>query len=323
MPTEIRISVIIPNWNGSPFLFELLTSLTRTAGTEREIILVDNHSTDPSVAMIETFYPGVRIVRNRQNGGYGQAVNLGLYHARGDLMILVNTDISWTDDWIGRCRDFLAAREEYDFAVPAVHNYYHRHLLDSAGDRLNRRLMPLKRGFGLPASALPAEGCDLQLASGSALAIRRRFFDRVGGFDESYFMYYEDTDLFWRGLLKRSKGRLLPGAVVYHREGGSMARRQMERRGAETDKEYLLARNRCWLIGKNCPAGYLVLASPLLFLEWIRTGLSYVLRGQGLLFLRAQAASVRHWPVLRRKRKLIQKHRSLRFREWMKVLRAG
>lgn len=321
---SFALSVIIPNWNGSPFLFELFTALFGCGGLDRtEIILVDNGSTDASARMTREFYPAVRTLELGANQGFARAVNRGIQAASGECLAIVNNDISWDRDWLAPGVRFLAENDDYDFAVPLVLNYFRRGLVDSAGDGVNRRFMPYKRWFGHPRRMAEAGPCDLTAASCSAVLFRRRFFERVGAFDEDFFMYYEDADLFFRGLWKGARGRLLPDLEVYHREGGSIRRYEQEHQArlGSGAKARLLVRNRVFFLVKNCPLGYAALAWPLLFLEWVRSFLHHLRRGDGLLFLGAHREALPLLPRMFWKRRLIQKHRQITVRKMIALLR--
>jgi len=308
-----RISIIIPNWNGVPFLFELFASLRSGSGpSPREIIVVDNHSGDASAEMIRTFFPEIHLIPLDTNIGFAAAVNRGLHASSGEYVAVINNDVSWQQDWLATGADFLDRNPEYEFVAPRVLNYFRRHLLDSAGDSLTRALRPYKRGFGRPCTEYTVPE-PIPAASCSAVLFRRSFFERVGAFDEDFFMYYEDVDLFFRSILKGFQGYLQAESEVYHREGGSIDRyeRHPQRKGVRRLKQYLLQRNRDYLLMKNCPAPYLLLGFPWLAGELLRT-VFLLARWRWIgTFLQAHFQALRHVPVMWRKRRLIQKRRKL------------
>jgi GT2 family glycosyltransferase len=333
------VSVIIPNWNGSPFLFELLASLGEAEG--REVIVVDNGSSDGSVPMLRDYHPAVRRLELPINEGFSRAVNRGLHLARAPFIAIVNNDTSWTRDWLDPAVAFLEGTPAYDFAAPLVLNYFRRDRVDSAGDGITRSLRPYKRFFDRPSAAIPPGGRDLVATSCSAVVFRRSFFDRVGSFDEDFFMYYEDVDLFFRGLLRGQRGRLLPDLVVYHREGGSIGR-WVEPNGGQpgrpsrqavipppvggesssldsqvpgNGKTFLLVRNRVWFLVKNCPAGYLVFAWLLLrSLGW------HFVHGSLGTFGRGHRRSLDGLARIRIKRRITQRNRRIPLRRLWQLL---
>ncbi|MBN2432870.1 MAG: glycosyltransferase family 2 protein [Acidobacteria bacterium] len=317
-----RISIIIPNWNGVPFLFELFASL-RSGGPHprREIIVVDNHSSDSSADMIRTFFPETRIIRLDENLGFAAAVNRGLHASTGEYVAVVNNDVSWEHDWLAAGADFLDCHQEYEFVAPRVLNYFQRQLLDSAGDGLTWHLRPYKRGNGRPKEEFDSPG-RIWAASCSAVLFRRSFFERVGAFDEDFFMYYEDVDLFFRSILKGFQGYLHTDIEVYHREGGSIDRfeRSPQRKGARLLKPYLLQRNRDFLLLKNCPGFYLLLGFPWLAWELLRVTFLFTRWRRLGTFLNAHFHALKHWRIMWRKRSLIQKRRKLTIPQFYQCL---
>lgn len=339
------LSVIIPNWNGSPFLFELLASLGEAEG--REIIVVDNGSSDGSVPMLRDYHPAVRRLELSVNEGFSRAVNRGLHLARAPYIAIVNNDTSWDHDWMGPAVAFLDSNPAYDFAAPLVLNYFRRERVDSAGDGITRSLRPYKKCFDRVSGEVPPEGWDLVAASCSAVVFRRSFFDRVGSFDEDFFMYYEDVDLFFRGLLRGQRGRLLPGLVVFHREGGSigwwggpdgksagMPDRQAvipPRVGGGTGspvspivpgngKTFLLVRNRVWFLVKNCPGGYFAFAWILLVAEFLRSLVWHAVHGSLGSFGRGHRRSLAGLERMRVKRRITQRTRRVPLRRIWQLL---
>jgi len=310
----VKISIIVPNWNGSLFLFELFASLEKyTQDSDCEIIVVDNGSKDGSIEQIRCFYPETKLIELDSNQGFAVAVNHGFRPSEGEYIAIINNDVSWGNDWLKTCADFLDSNPEYDYAAPLVMNYFQRNTIDSAGDAVNKRFMPYKKYFGKDRKDAHHFDRDLYATSCSAVLLRRSFFDRVGGFDEDFFMYYEDVDLFFRGFLKGSRGRLMPEEVVFHREGGSISRLEREQKKLECayNKTCLLIRNRVYFLLKNCPAGYLLLAWPLLLLEWFRSLLYHLLKGQIRVFIRAHVSVLPKVSRMLRKRRLIQKHKKV------------
>lgn len=278
-----RVSIIIPNWNGSPFLFECLASMASMGARRREveILLVDNGSKDGSGLAARESFPGIRLLAQETNLGFAAAVNRGIWAARGDYIALVNNDTAWGEDWILPAADYLEAHPEYGFAAPVVHYYRDRTRVDSAGDGWNLRLMPLKRE-SMGDARIGRDEVDLNAASGSAVVFRRSFFDRVGGLDERFFMYYEDAELFLRAWLRGEKGRLLPWLNLCHHEGASIRRLGG---GLPSRKAFYLARNRTLLLAKALPSMYGIVLAPLLAVEWLRSLFWFMRKGRGREFM--------------------------------------
>ncbi len=324
-PPRPDVSVVVPNWNGGPFLAALADSLARDGcPLRREIILVDNASDDGSAEAAERLIPGLRVLRLPENRGFAAACNAGAAAAGAPFVAFLNNDTEWERDWLGPCLACLSAHPAAAFAAPAVIRAGDGQArLDSAGDCLNLRLMPLHRGEGLPYPGAAATDADIWLASGTAVVVRRDFFRDLGGFDEDFFMYYEDTDFFFRALLAGRHGRLCGGAALRHREGGSIRRFESrpDNRQRRLTKTRLMLRNRIWMLARDCPLPYLLLGLPLLLFEALRTALYHLRRGEGATFWRAHADALRGLPRQLAKRRAVQAGRRIGLAGFLRVLR--
>jgi len=203
----------IPNLNGSDRLADLLESLDAQTVRCRTVV-VDNGSTDDSVAMVRERYPDVGLVEIGENLGFGRALNRALAQDESEAFFLLNNDVICSPDFFER----MLARLEP--GVDAVAGLMTRAddpgVIDSAGVVADRRtLMAFDYLRGFPVAA--AEGAPAPLAPcGGAALFRREAFDRAGRFDERIFAYYEDLDLALRLRLNGSRCALAPDARVTH-----------------------------------------------------------------------------------------------------------
>ena len=101
-----KVSIIIPHWNGIEILSECLDSLTQTEYSDKEIIVVDNASTDGSPDWVNINYPSVKLIENDQNYGYAGGCNRGANAATGDYLIFLNNDTIQDSKWIDPLVDF-------------------------------------------------------------------------------------------------------------------------------------------------------------------------------------------------------------------------
>jgi GT2 family glycosyltransferase/glycosyltransferase involved in cell wall biosynthesis len=221
-----RLAVVVPNFNGAAHLeacFGSLEALDYPAD-QVEPWLVDNASHDDSLAILRRRFPRVRILRNQSNLGFAAACNQGVAAADAPYVALLNNDArvdaAWARELVGPLleRPALAATgaKMLDWAGERV---------DFAGGLLNFYGHAFQHLYGAPASA----AADLTLrptlfACGGAMAVRRDVFLAVGGFDESYFAFFEDVDLGWRLWLHGYAVALAPRAVAYHRGHATASR---------------------------------------------------------------------------------------------------
>jgi GT2 family glycosyltransferase len=190
-----RLSIIIVNWNGEELLSDCLDPL---AAAGFEVILVDNASTDGSLALLRSQYPWVRLVANDENRGFAGANNQGIARAEGDYVLLLNSD---TVPDVAAIRSVVAFLEDHahvGIAGPSL-NYPDGSRQPSCGPGPNlwtellaktmlHRLLP-----GIRTRA-PGTTCRVDWVTGAALFMRRSLASEIGGLDESMFMFYEDLD---------------------------------------------------------------------------------------------------------------------------------
>jgi len=138
---NIKVSVIIVNWNGKQHLEESLGSLSKQTFKAFETILVDNGSVDGSIELVEKNFPTVKIIRLNRNEGFCRGNNIGLQHARGDFIALLNNDTLVDMNWLEEL--FKAMTKHYHVGICAscIVNYYSRDVLDTAGDGLFQNVL--------------------------------------------------------------------------------------------------------------------------------------------------------------------------------------
>lgn len=222
------ISVLVVNRDGERWLERCLGSLAARPPSDVEVVLVDNCSSDGSVALVRRQFPHVRLLENRRNLGFGAATNQAASHARGDALLLLNND-AWLQPG---CLERLRARLERDPQLGLVAPRLvgpdgrprfvwspERSLLGEAVQRLRNPFEGAALNHGAVDRMLRAI-CGPGWYTAACVLIRRRAFDDVGGFDPNFFLYFEDTDLCVR---LRDRGWRLdwePEAVAVHVGGG-------------------------------------------------------------------------------------------------------
>ncbi len=191
--------------------------------------MVDNGSTDCSVSFVEENYPAVTVINSGGNIGYSAANNLGVGHARGKYVVLLNNDVEVSPGWL----EPLVAELESNPAIAACQPKL-LHILDrnsfeyagAAGGFMDYLGYPYLRGRVF-STIETDEGqydnnVDLFWASGAALVIRKEAFVAIGGLDEDFVHHMEEIDLCWRLHLLGYRLRVRTDSVVYHHAGGTI-----------------------------------------------------------------------------------------------------
>jgi N-acetylglucosaminyl-diphospho-decaprenol L-rhamnosyltransferase len=228
-----RVRVVVVTYSPGDFLSDFLRSLPEASSTPVAVTVVDNGSTDGSVERVRA-HPGVELVESGSNRGYGGAANLGFAHATEEWVLVVNPDIQFDP---GAIDELLAVAERWPRSGalgPRIHTADGM-LYPSARDlpSLGRGIGHAALGWVWPSNpwtasyrrerGTPVEGVVGWL-SGACLLLRREAFTAVGGFDEGYFMYFEDTDLCERLSAAGWDIVYAPSATVVHHGGHATSR---------------------------------------------------------------------------------------------------
>lgn len=218
------VTVIVLNYNGLHHLQTCFASLAEVdyPAEQLEAMLVDNASTDGSVAFTQSHYPQVKIVQNETNLGFAPANNRGAREARGQYVVFLNNDMAVEP---GLIKGFVEAIHSYPNAVCAGAKIlnWDGSQFDFAGAGAHFIGYAYQEDLGKPFDpARHAEAKPILYACGGAMCIERQVFLEVGGFDEDYFIYYEDLDLGWRLWVLGYDIVFAPRAVAKHRHHGTM-----------------------------------------------------------------------------------------------------
>jgi GT2 family glycosyltransferase len=241
------VSIIVLNWNGAGLLPNCLNSLEKLTFISREIIVVDNGSTDRSMEVLNSF-KNIIIQQLTANVGYASGNNAGIKIARGKYICTLNNDVVVQPDFL------VAPMKAFDSdaAVGIIScrqmNYHERHLIDSLYGYPDHYLLFKPMGEGKPYIENPlynAPGFVIG-ANGASAIYRKEMLDQIGGFDDRFFAYHEESDLCLRAFERGWKCLYLPGAVVYHMKSISFNK-------VKGVFRYHHERNRYWFIFKHFP----------------------------------------------------------------------
>jgi len=276
----MRASIIVVTYNSRGDIDACLRSLRQHAAGA-EVIVVDNLSTDGTLDHVRQHYPGVTAVSAARNGGYGAGNNVGARLAHGDHLVILNPDTEVEAGWLDPLLDTLEGHPEVGLVTPTI-------LLKGSGERVNAcgndvHLTGLAFCAGLNEAAPPTSAQPRAVAavSGAAFAVRREVWERLGGFDERFFMYLEDTDLSLRARQLGHDILHVPASRIRHRYSVQV--------GAA--KLYHLEHNRLLMLRKNLSPRTLAFLSPALLLTELLTW-AFCLR-QGWAYARAKWRSYR------------------------------
>ena len=273
----MKATVVIPNLNGAGWLKDSIESIWAQTMQDLELIVVDNGSTDESLAIAQSYQgrPGYTLIQNDTNTGFSHAVNQGIRAAKGEYVALFNNDAFAEPDWL----ENLIAAAEQDKRIFAVSSlmirHFERELADDAGDYVTLLGFACKRGDGMKASRYQKPGRVFSACGGAAL-YRKSILDEIGLFDETFFAYYEDVDISWRANSLGYKNVYCPTARCYHICGATTGAVRYN-----PFKSIQSGRNSILLPYKNMPILMLLLNLPFLVFGYLLKAAMFRLRGFG------------------------------------------
>jgi GT2 family glycosyltransferase len=219
----VDVAVVIPNFNGARWLPGVLEAVAAQTLAPREVLVVDDGSTDTSRALLAQRFPHVRVLALGDNGGFARAVNAGLAAVDADAVALLNTDVVPAPDWLERASAALADAPQAASVATKLLDLARPELLYDAGDVLRRDGVCEQRGrFERDVGRYEAPG-EVFSACAAAALYRRDAVLAVGAFEERFGTYLEDVDLGLRLRLAGWTCRWEPRAVARHAGGASTA----------------------------------------------------------------------------------------------------
>jgi GT2 family glycosyltransferase len=237
------VAAVIGNFQGEKLLPDCLASLRLQTQQPSEVIVVDGSSTDASVAVADR--EGARVV-SAPNRGLGFLYNRGVEATAAPYVLLLNNDVALEPDCLRSLAAALDARPTA-FAADA-------HQLDWSGDRTihagttlapGRLVGEYLPGLHLESTVSADDTVSTVCANGAAMLVRRDRHLELGGFDESFFMEWEDLDLCWRAWARGWRTVYVPAAVVRHRVGAATAGSLAGRRAASSHHNMLRFAIKC------------------------------------------------------------------------------
>ena len=272
-------AVVILNYNGLNWLSKFLPNVHRHSKNDADIVVIDNGSTDKSIAFIESEYKEIQLIKLPENLGFAEGYNKGVANLKHDFFILLNSDVEVTPNWIAPIIQFFETDSNIAAIQPKILSQLDKEKFEhagAAGGYIDKFGFPFCRG-----RVFDSIEKDLQQynnieevfwASGACLFVRAVDFFENNGFDTSFFAHMEEIDLCWRLQNKGKKIIFNPNATVYHVGGGTLTYDNPK-------KTYLNFRNSLFMIHKNDSRNLFFIISCRLIIDGI-AGIRFLLKGQ-------------------------------------------
>lgn len=234
MSFPLKLSIIIVNYNSSKMLFDCILSIKEKVLTQNyEIIIVDNNSTDCSIKLVEKQWEDIVIIKNSENFGFAKANNIGLNYAKGEYILFLNNDTIFIEDSVAKIFNHLGTYGEKflvgvkllnpDRSYQASAFRFPSVLLAASTnlfwDRVFKGIEKFQKYYSILETSSIITKVDYIL--GAFIFCPRSFIDELGGFDERFFFFHEDSDLCKRAYLLGGKVLFDAGTQIVHIGGGT------------------------------------------------------------------------------------------------------
>jgi len=195
-PTAPRVSIIIVTYNSATYILQCLESLLQNSDVPFEIIVYDNSSTDGTQDLVRPYSSDVQLIEGADNIGFPAACNRGADVAQGEFLAFLNPDTTVEPHWLSPLIGMLKSDPSVGAVTPQIVFADYPEKVNTCGNQVHFSGITYCREFGAPVS--DKSPTEVGAVSGAAFAVRKRLFEDLGGFESSFFLYYEDTDLSFR-----------------------------------------------------------------------------------------------------------------------------
>ena len=278
----MKISAIVPVWNGRALLERLLVSLSAQTEPAAEVLVVVNGSQDGAPELARQL--GARVLPVGRNAGFAAAVNRGIGEARGEWIAVLNSDVELSPGYFEKLLSAANAADAW-FATGKILSAATppgaTPVIDGTCDALCRGGAAWRVGSGRPDSGIFSKGCAIWSAPWTAALFRARLFHRVGVLDPAFESYLEDIDFGLRCAAGKLAGCYVPEALAWHRGSATLGR-------WHTETVRLIARNQMLLMARHYPARLMLRwLWPILVAQWLWGAVAFR-HGAGLAWLRGK-----------------------------------
>lgn len=245
-----KIAIVILNWNGYKDTSECIISLQKTTFDNYQIFVVDNGSIQDDYLLLNKNFPEIEIIRSESNLGFTGGNNLGIEYAmkmNPDYFLLLNNDTIVEPNFIRPLLDVFEKEKNAGIAAPQINYFYEPEKIWTAGGKISRL-----RGSGFDHSdqiynSTKSEIRHVTFVSGCCMLIKKKVLEKIGLFDDNYFLYIEDADLCCRTTQAGYKIAVNSNSKIFHKVSSST------KENHSLLPIYYATRNRLYFSQKNFP----------------------------------------------------------------------
>jgi GT2 family glycosyltransferase len=314
--SEPLLTVAIATYDGRELLAAALDSLATQTFRDFRVVVVDDASSDGTLEWLSDRAPDIELIVHPRNRGVTAALNTGLGAARSEFVALLNNDMELAPDCLGELVRVLRENPAAGSACPKLLRFDDRSSLDGAGDIFEWGGTAWRRGHGERDLGQYDREQPIFGACAGAAVYRRSTLDAVGLLDEDFFAFYEDVDWSFRAQLTAAGCRYVPSAVAYHIGGATL--------GSDVSDFMLYQnwRNALFVVFKNYPFSALLRHGPRLISTQAHNFVWAMQTKRAHVFLRVWRDTLLAMPSVLRKRRAVQRLRTVSLRELEDVIGA-
>jgi hypothetical protein len=265
------VSIIILNYNAGKLLHECVESIFKSHNKNFEVILVDNASSDKTYKQCKEKFNDITLLENKKNLGYCEGNNVGIRHAQGEFIVVLNPDTLVEPDWLDELISAYENNGDGIYQPKILANTDHGMLL-STGQVLQLFGFGYSREKGDKDTDIHNKLEKISYASGTCLFTTKKILEKLNFFDPFLFAYHDDLDLCWRAAMIGINSFYVPTSIIYHPiEGYSFK--------WSTFKFYLMERNRQYCLLTHFSKSTYLKMLPALILTDIAVGCFYFKKG--------------------------------------------
>ncbi len=307
-----KVVIVILNYNGKNYLEQFLPITKKFS--DCPIYVVDNHSTDNSVAYLNEHHPDIIQLNFEENYGYSGGYKKALEIIKAEFFILLNSDIEVTPNWIEPVIELMESDDSIAACQPKILSYHNRDTFEyagAAGGFIDTLGYPFCRGRIFDVAEKDEgqydDNIEVFWATGACLFVRASSYRQAGGLDEDYFAHMEEIDLCWRLKSMGFKNFYCGGSKIYHIGGGTLHK-------TNPRKTYLNFRNSLITLHKNSNGVALLWKIPFRLVLDGLAGLRFVATGSFGNFTAIIKSHLHYWASfvkIETKRKQVQRQVSI------------
>jgi GT2 family glycosyltransferase len=275
------VAIVLLNYNGKKYLERNIPFILQTSYENKEIIVIDNASTDDSLSFLKEKYPSIRTIVFSENLGYAGGYNEGLKKINADYYILLNTDVEVAGGFVEPLIKIMNSDASIAICQPKILSLEHRYQFEyagAAGGFIDKYGYTFARGRILDRYEKDKgqydQDCPIFWAGGACFAIKASVFHELNGFYEYFFMYFEEVDLCWRAHLAGYKIWHSYRSVIYHRETNEFIKQSPKR-------IYYVFRNNFICLLRNLPVKSKITIIPARIALNLLAAFVFLLKGHG------------------------------------------